>query len=237
MSFSSNRLTLRNQKKRIRLRVVFIGVLLMCTAVHANKLSDEVRALLAEAERGSAEAQFRVANAYDTGQGAPRDGKEAMRWYVASAKQGNAEAQNSVGSGLQAEQRFAEALLWYEKAAAQSHPLATNNLAFLYDAGKGTTQDRRKAYDLYMKAADLGWAESMFNIAVMHAFGQIGEKDVLAGCVWANRAKKFGSGQDSRLDVAVTRFLSGVVDRSLSAQQVSLCLKSASEWIPASKLK
>jgi hypothetical protein len=135
---------------------------LLCLIVLANFsnianadwfLSSETKALIVKAEAGDTDAQLRVGAAYDFGKGAPRDGNEAMKWYRMAAEQGNAEAQNSVGSGLQAEKRYAEALPWYEKASAQGHALATNNLAYLYDLGLGVTQDRRKGFELYSRAA------------------------------------------------------------------------------------
>ena len=43
-------------------------------------------------------------------------------------------------------QDYAQARQWYEKAAAQGHALAQNNLAELYYAGLGVPQDYVRAY-------------------------------------------------------------------------------------------
>src|SRR5258706_636075 len=93
-------------------------------------LSSETKALIAKADGGDTNAQFSVGSAYDTGKGAPRSGENAIKYYLMAAERGHVEAQNSVGSGLQAEKRYTEALPWYERASAQGHPLATNNLAY-----------------------------------------------------------------------------------------------------------
>jgi TPR repeat protein len=61
--------------------------------------------------------------------------------------------------------QYSEAMTWYERAAAQGHALARSNLAFLYDQGLGASQNRRKAFDLYTRAADLKSADAMLNIA------------------------------------------------------------------------
>ena len=106
--------------------------------------SPQVEALIAQADAGDIDAQFLVASAYDTGQGVQRNGVAATKYYRMAAERGHAEAQNSVGSGLQAEKRYAEALPWYERASAQGHALATNNLAYLYDLGLGVKQDRQR---------------------------------------------------------------------------------------------
>lgn len=194
-------------------------------------LSSETKALIAIADAGDADAQFRVGHAYDTGQGAPRSGENAMKYYLMAAEQGHAEAQNSVGSGLQAEERYSEALVWYERAAAQGHALATNNLAFLYDLGQGVKQDRRKGFELYSQAADLGWAESMWNIANMYGAGQLGEIDMVSACVWSMRARRYAKANDQRLQAQLTRIIP-YLERTLSSSDMEKCKQQTDGWAP-----
>ncbi|BET26678.1 Sel1 repeat-containing protein [Limnobacter thiooxidans] len=194
-------------------------------------LSSETKALIIKAEAGDVDAQLRVGAAYDFGKGAPRDGTEAMKWYRMAADRGNAEAQNSVGSTLQAEKRYEEALLWYEKASAQGHALATNNLAYLHDLGLGVKQDRRKGFELYSRAADLGWAEAMWNIANMYGAGQVGDKDMVSACVWAKRAQKFSSPQERQLQSHLSRVIPQL-ERMLSSEQLASCSEQSENWAP-----
>ena len=49
------------------------------------------------AEKGVVNAQFRLAQMYQKGQGVPQDYKEALKWFRLSAEQGDAEAQRSLG--------------------------------------------------------------------------------------------------------------------------------------------
>lgn len=194
-------------------------------------LSSETKQLVAAAEAGDAEAQYRVGSAYDSGTGAPRSRKKALKYYLMAAEQGHAEAQNSVGSGLQAEKRYAEALVWYERAAAQGHALATNNLGFLYDLGWGVAQDRQKGFELYSRAADLGWAESMWNIANMYGAGQLGEVDMISACIWTLRARRYADPQDRRLQAEITRIIP-YLERTLSASDMAECNQQADDWVP-----
>lgn len=214
-------------------RLLFCGAwVISVTLAQADWfVSSEVKALMVKAEAGDALAQFEVATAYDYGRGAPRDGKEAMKWYRKAADQGVAEAQNSVGSGLQAEKRYAEALTWYEKGAAQGHPLATNNLAYLYDLGLGVTQDRRKGFELYMQAADLGWSEAMWNIANMYGVGQLGEKDMVNACVWARRARRFTAPNQVQLQTYLNRMVPQL-ERLLTPEQQAACEQQWDQWTP-----
>ena len=194
-------------------------------------LSSEIKALITKAEAGETSAQFLVGSAYDSGNGAPRDGNEAMKWYRMAAERGHVEAQNSVGSGLQAEKRYEEALPWYEKASAQGHALATNNLAYLYDLGLGVKQDRRKGFELYSRAADLGWPEAMWNIANMYGAGQLGDIDMVSACAWTKRAQKFSAPQERRLQSHLSRVIPQL-ERMLSPEQLASCNQQAENWAP-----
>ena len=219
-------------KLTIRYALGLLSVLSCAFALAEDSLSSAVQQLLEKAESGDPVAQFRVANAYDSGSGAPRNGTQAMRWYKAAAEQGYAEAQNSVGSGLQAEKNFVEARPWYEKAAAQNHALATNNLAYLYDLGLGVTQDRQRAFTLYSQAADLAWAEAMWNLANMYGAGQLGQPpDLLQACIWTMRAARFAGDGERRLQAEVRR-VTPMLERRLSSTEMESCRENARAWSP-----
>ncbi len=215
-----------------KLIIFFVTALSLSQPVAADiLLSSEAKALLTAAKAGEAEAQYKLAVAYDWGQGAPRSGKKAKKWYLAAASQGHAEAQNSLGSALQAEGEMSEAFRWYRAAAAQEHPLAINNLAAMYDHGTGVGQDRQKAFELYTKSADLGETHAMWNLANTHGAGHLGERDVFLACVWTARAKRYAQTDDADLGVRIKgseKYLAG----KLSASQLSECSDQAALWSP-----
>lgn len=220
-------------RKFIVIRVLFFAVLMSLSSVTLADwfLSKETKDLITKADAGDMEAQFHVGSAYDTGEGAPRDGEKAMKYYLMAAEQGYAEAQNSVGSGLQAEERYSEALTWYQLAAGQGHALATNNLAYLYDLGLGVPQDRQKAFDLYSQAADLGWAEAMWNIANMYGAGQLGEVDMLSACVWTVRANRYADANNHELKTHIAEVIPKI-QSVLSASDMANCMRDAESWSP-----
>ncbi|PZO12165.1 MAG: hypothetical protein DCE87_15120 [Betaproteobacteria bacterium] len=228
----SNQKSIRSRMKTSLIHLCFIVLATFSNIAMADWfLSSETKALITKAEAGDTDAQFRVGVAYDFGKGAPRDGKEAMKWYRMAAENGNAEAQNSFGSGLQAEKRYAEALAWYEKASSRGHALATNNLAYLYDMGLGVKQDRLKGFELYAQAADLGSAEAMWNMANMHGSGQIGEKDMVAACVWSKRARKYAKPGERQLQTHLNRVIPQL-EKMLSAEQLDSCNQQLENWSP-----
>ena len=201
-------------------------------ALAPEDLSASVRTSLEKAKAGDAAAQFAVAVAFDNGRGAPRNRNEAMRWYKSAAEQGHAAAQNSVGSVLQAEKKYAEARGWYEKAAAQDDARATHNLAALYDLGLGVAQDRKRAFGLYSKAADMGWAESMWNMANQYGAGQLGQPpDLLAACIWTLRAATFARSEEKHL-IARANEVTSMLSRRLSDDQMRSCQLQALSWSP-----
>jgi TPR repeat protein len=201
----------------------------MCFAQYGAMSPQE---LTQKAEAGDPEAQFRLGAAYDSGRGVARDGAEAEKWYRRAAEAGHAEAQNSIGSGLQAQKRYEEARIWYERAAAQRHPLAITSLGYLHDLGLGTKQDRRKGFELYSQASDLGWAEAMWNLANMYGAGQLGEKDLNMACVWTFRALKYVEPSWEQRLAPASRAAS-FFQRGFSSEQLAACKKTAEDWRPS----
>lgn len=222
-------------------RVTSLGAaVLMCVAllgvpraIYAQQATP-IEELTKKAEAGDVQAQFQLGVAYDGGRGVLRDFEEARKWYQRAAEGGLAEAQNSLGSILQEDGKFAEAISWYEKAAAQGHARATNSLGLLHDLGRGVPQDRRKGFELYTRAAELGWAEAMLNIGVMYGAGQLGEPDLVAACTWIVRAQRFADPQQRQLQANVRRAMPQL-ERMLSAEQLAACRKEGEAWSPKAR--
>jgi len=62
-----------------------------------NQSPEEIAKLLAQAQKGDAEAQFNLAEAYLRGEGVVQNEKEAARWYYKAAVQGYVDAQIAMG--------------------------------------------------------------------------------------------------------------------------------------------
>lgn len=60
-----------------------------------------------------------------------------------------------------------QAYYWYKIAASRGNPHALNNLAFLYEHGRGVTKNRKMALKYYKKAANKGNVIAMANLGVM----------------------------------------------------------------------
>ncbi|CAA0108147.1 caspase family protein [Zhongshania aliphaticivorans] len=84
------------------------------------------------------------------------DYKTALKVWLPSAEEGDAEAQLSVGEifekGLGTEPNYEVAIFWYQKAAEQGNKSALFNLATLYEQGLGVEKDKLKAINYYRQA-------------------------------------------------------------------------------------
>jgi len=138
-----------------------------------RKLAEAARVL---AKQGDANAQYRLANMYRTGQGVRHDYAESVRWFLEAAAQGDARAQSGLAhmydTGKGVSQDHAEALRWGRKAADGGDAKAQSHLASLYYYGTGVPQDYTEAVHWYRKAADQGYAMALEGLAYMYDTGK-----------------------------------------------------------------
>ena len=112
------------------------------------------------AEQGDTEAQNKLGVICVTGEGAPRDFGEALRWFRLSADQGLASAQFNLGlmyfKGDGVLKDDSKAMKWYRKAAERGHALAQTRLGIMYALGGGGAEDLVRAHAWLNLAAAQG---------------------------------------------------------------------------------
>jgi uncharacterized membrane protein YedE/YeeE len=111
-----------------------------------------------------------ASHAVDTGQIA--DNQEALKWWIESAEQGNAELQYGLGKIYElgmvqfgAAKDEQTAVQWFRRAADQGHPRAQFALARAYEDGRGVAADPAAAREWYGKAAEQGYAPARERLA------------------------------------------------------------------------
>ncbi len=124
--------------------------------------------LMMSAVQGDGNAAFLVGAAHENGSnGLAKDVKEAHRYYLMGATQGNIKAQFNLasmyeaGRGCSVDMR--QAYLWYEKAAEQGEWEAQYNLGLFLIDGKGCDVDTTLAHMWFSVAATDGNAEAIHN--------------------------------------------------------------------------
>lgn len=96
----------------------------------------------------------------------------AFKEFTPLARAGNTRAMNYMGRILEQQEKPAEALAWYLKAAQKGNVEAQSAVARLYDAGEGVERDEERALSWYAKAAAQGDDEAQF------ALGEHAEDDL-----------------------------------------------------------
>jgi len=149
------------------------------------------------AERGDAEAQFKLGLMYQEGQVVPSSDVEAIKWYMRAAEQGHAYAQYNLGvmydKGEAIPQNYTEAVKLYKKAAEQGHVNAQYNLGLIYHGGQCVSQNYAEAMKWYRKAAEQGDAEAQLSVGCMYSKGEGVEQNSVEAKKWFRRSAEQGN--------------------------------------------
>ena len=105
------------------------------------------------ADRGDADAQYNLAQAYFLGRGVPQNMTLAEQWYARAARQGHPEATANYGLLLFQNGRRQEAIPFITRAADAGDPRAQYVLGTALFNGDVVTRDAPRAYALMSRAA------------------------------------------------------------------------------------
>jgi len=110
-------------------------------------------------------------------------------------------------------QSYVMATLLYEKAIAQDHSSAMNDLAMLYQDGHGVVQSFTKAAELLTMAVERGQVTAMSNLGTLYIRGQgVDQSDALALDWWTKAANE---GEENAMNNLGTLYVRGQgVDQS-----------------------
>ncbi len=90
-------------------------------------------------------------------------------------------------------QDYAQAMIWFRKAADQGEADAQFNLGVMYENGQGVAQDYAQAVAWYRKAADQGEASAQFNLGEMYRNGRGVPQDDAQAVAWYRKAADQGN--------------------------------------------
>jgi len=184
-----------------------LSVMLCCNAAVAG-LKEGYEALIRKdyataikeyrplAERGNAEAQYRIGRMYEFGQGYSQDKAQGIAWSRKAAAQNHADAQQELGfiyaTGDGVKQDDVLAVAWFRKAATHGDATAQYNLGLLYAKGQGVEKDYAQAIAWWRKAATQGNADAQFKLGVVYHTGQGLPKDEVLALANATIAARTG---------------------------------------------
>jgi len=108
------------------------------------------------AEKGDADAEFNLGQAYRLGKGVPINLAAAKTWFERAANQGHVDAETTLGLLLFQNGDRAEGLKWLKKAADRGEPRALLVYGTALVNGDGVTQDPVLGYAYVNRAAAAG---------------------------------------------------------------------------------
>ena len=108
------------------------------------------------AERGDADAEFNLGQAYRLGRGVQTNLSAAKTWFERAANQGHVDAETTLGLLLFQNGDQAEGLKWLKKAAAKDEPRALLVYGTALVNGDGVAQDPVLGYAFVSRAAAKG---------------------------------------------------------------------------------
>lgn len=155
--------------------------------------------LMADAEKGNAQAAFRVGIIYEEGCGVRRSGQTAAAYYELAGKNGHVDGAVRLGGFyaqgdvLGIDYKKARALL--DGPAAKGHPLANFHLgviAYRGDETKPSKPDIPLAMKHFKASAEGGWAQSQFIVGQALVEGKELPLDLKAAKLMLQRAANQG---------------------------------------------
>ena len=122
------------------------------------------------ADKGDADAQFNMGQAYKLGRGVPTDLRLAQSWYERAAQQGHEQAQANLGLILFQNGERQAAIPWIRKAADHGDPRAQYVLGTALFNGDIVAKDWPRAYALMTRAAAQGLPQAATSLTEMDGF-------------------------------------------------------------------
>ncbi|HMZ54440.1 MAG TPA: tetratricopeptide repeat protein [Azospira sp.] len=157
------------------------------TASKPQSLDEIISELVGRAEAGELDAHLVLGKLYRvTGKPA-----ESNRWLSRAVDRGYASAMAALGSFALEDGDTAAARRWFEKAAMRNDPEGLFELSKLLDTLK-TRADQKRGMELLKRAAELGWPEAQFQLAMWLALGHGVKADVRQANTWAQKAAERG---------------------------------------------
>ena len=127
------------------------------------------------ADRGDADAQFNLGQAYRLGRGVPQNLNLAEQWFERAARQRHEQAGASLGLLLFQNGRAREAMPWIQAAAMRGDPRAQYVFGTALFNGDILRRDLPRAYAMMSAAAAQGFPQAQSQLAAMEQ--QIGPED------------------------------------------------------------
>jgi len=166
---------------------------------NSSDVAKAIAALRQAAEKGNAEAQFRLGVIYGNGdEGVELDQQQAMAWFSQAARQGHENALITMawmyanGAGVDVDEQKAREL--YLMAADHGSAKAQYVVGTMFRFAQfGAEKDIPRALHYYTESANQGFATAQFALGKMLVEGKLVQKDTITALQWLTLAQVNGS--------------------------------------------
>lgn len=149
----------------------------------------------AAADQGHIEAKAQMAYLYLIGFGVKKDEEKAVKLFTELSKKGSGFSTFYLGKvhekGIVVPQSYQKALEYYMQVSDYS--AAQNGIGNLYLNGWGVAKDNAKAFEWFLKSAEMDHPESQYEVSYMYYKGIGVNKDSAKAFYWAQRGAILGS--------------------------------------------
>lgn len=127
-------------------------------------------------DNNDADAQYRLGNMYNEGEGVSRDYTQAIAWYERSEANGNVDSTNAMalmyqdGRGVREDESRSFELKY--KAARNDCRMAQNNIGHDYSHGWGCEKNLDQWLEWKLKSANGGYALAQASLALSYQYGK-----------------------------------------------------------------
>lgn len=144
------------------------------------------------ANMGNVNAMYYLAVCQLNGYGCRIDTASAISWLEQAADNESIRAINALGDVYEDQGDFKNAVLYFEKGVAMGSLESYCNLGYCYEQGQGVVLNSKKAYELYMYAAEHEYNRGMRCIAGCYIHGIYVEESMKEALNWFTKAADNG---------------------------------------------
>jgi len=155
-----------------------LAIALLSGSPNTRAVAKSPAELTAAAEKGDADAQFRLGQAHLRGIGVEKNLRKAYELILQAAEQGHADALGGVGyfyaTGTIVRKDLAEAVGWFRKGAEKGGAKAQLNLGKALAYGRGVTANEPEGLQWIERAAAQGLPQAFHEQGEFHYYGKFG---------------------------------------------------------------
>ena len=153
------------------------------------------------------------------------DFTQAFKWFKESATEGNAQAQNWLGScylnGKGVEKDESKAFAWYNSSATLGSANGMANLGYCYYTGRGVTKDYKQAVSWLEKAIAKGSDNAKFYLAWCYELGRGVPMDLDKAIALYREAKAAGLNVEKEFSEALYKKMVASTSQTKAQEQAS----------------